>query len=94
MSPCFVLSVKLDHGADGVVVGIEESLGIFVGNNVGGDAFRVGEDVVDACAHLAEIVEGEGKHRRVAQSHVIKKLVRVIFRLETSDTLFNPDLIK
>ena len=36
----------------------------------------------------------EGKHRRVAQSHVIKKLVRVIFRLETSDTLFNPDLIK
>ena len=47
MSPCFVLSVKLDHGADGVVVGIEESLGIFVGNNVGGDAFRVGEDVVN-----------------------------------------------
>ena len=36
----------------------------------------------------------EGKHRRIAQSHVIKKLIRVIFRLETSDTLFNPDLIK
>ena len=36
----------------------------------------------------------EGKHRRITQSHVIKKLFRVIFRLETSDTLFNPDLIK
>lgn len=32
----------------------------------------------------------EGKPFRIAQSHVIKKLIRVIFRLETTDTLFNP----
>lgn len=36
----------------------------------------------------------ENKPLRVAQSHVIKKLIRVIFRLETKDELFNPDLLK
>lgn len=36
----------------------------------------------------------EGKPRRVAQSHVIKKLIRVIFTLEKNNISFNPDLLK
>lgn len=36
----------------------------------------------------------EGKHRRVAQSHVIKKLIRVIFTLEKYNISFNRDLLK
>lgn len=36
----------------------------------------------------------EGKHRRVAQSHVIKKLIRIIFKLESEIITFNPELIK
>ena len=36
----------------------------------------------------------EGKHRRVAQSHVIKKLIRIIFTLEKNNTSFNSDLLR
>lgn len=36
----------------------------------------------------------EGKSYRVAQSHVIKKLIRVIYRLETTDTLFDSNLLR
>ena len=36
----------------------------------------------------------EGKHRRVAQSHVVKKLIRVIFTLEKNNLTFNSDLLK
>lgn len=36
----------------------------------------------------------EGKARRVAQSHVIKKLIRVIFTLEKNNVSFNPNLLK
>ncbi len=36
----------------------------------------------------------EGKPPRVAQSHVIRKLIRVIYRLETTDTHFNSDLLR
>lgn len=36
----------------------------------------------------------EGKCHRVALSHVVKKLVRVIFYLETNNTLFNSALLK
>ena len=36
----------------------------------------------------------EGKHRRVAQSHVLKKLIRVIFKLESENITFNSELIK
>ena len=33
----------------------------------------------------------EGKSHRVALSHVARKLVRLIYKLETSHTCFNPD---
>lgn len=36
----------------------------------------------------------EGKSYRVTQSHVIKKLIRVIYRLETTDTLFDSNLLR
>lgn len=36
----------------------------------------------------------EGKPRRVAQSHVIKKLIHVIFKLEKDNTSFDPNLIR
>lgn len=36
----------------------------------------------------------EGKSYRVAQSHVIKKLIRVIYRLETTDTFFDSNLLR
>ena len=36
----------------------------------------------------------EGKCHRVALSHVCKKLIRVIYTLETKNVLFNPSLIK
>ena len=34
--------------------------------------------------------KGEGKSHRVACSHVIKKLVRIIFALEKNDMDFDP----
>jgi transposase len=36
----------------------------------------------------------EGKHHRVALSHVCKKLIRVIYCLEKNDINFNPSLLK
>ena len=36
----------------------------------------------------------EGKHHRVALSHVVKKLLRIIYFLETNNKDFNADLIK
>ena len=36
----------------------------------------------------------EGKCHRVALSHVCKKLIRVIYILETKNMLFNPSLLK
>lgn len=36
----------------------------------------------------------EGKHWRVAQSHVARKLIRVIFYLEKNDVDFNADLLR
>ena len=36
----------------------------------------------------------EGKSYLVTQSHVIKKLIRVIYRLETTDTLFDSNLLR
>ncbi len=36
----------------------------------------------------------EGKHHRVALSHVAKKLIRIIFKLETSQIDFNPQSMK
>jgi len=36
----------------------------------------------------------EGKSYRVTQYHVIKKLIRVIYRLETTDTLFDSNLLR
>jgi len=36
----------------------------------------------------------EGKNHRVALSHVCKKLLRVIYKLETQNILFDPSLLK
>lgn len=36
----------------------------------------------------------EGKCHRVALSHVVKKLIRVIFKLEKDNLMFNSDLLK
>lgn len=36
----------------------------------------------------------EGKHHRVALSHVCKKLLRVIYKLETQNIQFDPSLLK
>lgn len=36
----------------------------------------------------------EGKCHRVALSHVCKKLIRIIYTLETKNIQFNPSLLK
>ncbi|HIT44152.1 TPA: IS110 family transposase, partial [Candidatus Avacholeplasma faecigallinarum] len=36
----------------------------------------------------------EGKHHRVALSHIARKLVNVIFTLEKHKVDFNPNLVK
>ena len=36
----------------------------------------------------------EGKEHRVALSHVAKKLLRVIFTLQTKELVYNSDLIR
>lgn len=36
----------------------------------------------------------EGKYHRVALSHVVKKLLRIIYHLETNNAYFNPQLLK
>jgi hypothetical protein len=36
----------------------------------------------------------EGKCHRVALSHVCKKLIRVIYTIEKSNTIFDPSLLK
>ena len=36
----------------------------------------------------------EGKYHRVALSHVVKKLLRVIYYLETNNINFNSNLLK
>ena len=36
----------------------------------------------------------EGKHHRVALSHVAKKIIRIIYKLESNHIDFNPQLMK